>query len=97
MLPLQNTEKSSHKQGSHSRSPDKKNRKTSRKHGRSVTDKDGTVSKRLRMDIDVTGNEDSEFPSALQGESRQYELHNTCQARQYIPHQLIRLVCALLT
>ncbi|WP_265016117.1 hypothetical protein [Wolbachia endosymbiont (group A) of Anoplius nigerrimus] len=71
MLPLQNTENSSHEQGSHSRSSGKKNRKTSRKQGRSVTDKDGTVSKRLRMDVNVTSNEDSVFPSDLQDEPRQ--------------------------
>ncbi|GFY79792.1 uncharacterized protein TNIN_54441 [Trichonephila inaurata madagascariensis] len=65
MLPLQNIENSSHKQSGHSSGSGKENHETvvnPRKRGRSVTDKDGTVSKRLRMDVNVTSNEDSEFP-----------------------------------
>ncbi|WP_353274062.1 hypothetical protein [Wolbachia endosymbiont (group A) of Ennomos erosarius] len=92
---LQDIESSSHKQSGHSRSPGKESRKTSRKRGRSVTDKDGTVSKRLRMDVNVTSNEDSEFPSDLQDKPGQDELDNTCQTKQYIPHHLIGIMYRL--
>ncbi|WP_353271623.1 hypothetical protein [Wolbachia endosymbiont (group A) of Rhorus exstirpatorius] len=92
---LQDIENSSHKQSGHSRSPGKESRKTSRKRGRSVTDKDGTVSKRLRMDVNVTSNEDSEFPSDLQDKPGQDELDNTCQTKQYIPHHLIGIMYRL--
>ncbi|GBM67258.1 hypothetical protein AVEN_213591-2, partial [Araneus ventricosus] len=62
---------------------------------RSAQDKDGTVSKRLRLDVNVTSNEDSEFPSDLQNESIQDELHNACQTKRYIPHHLIGLMYQL--
>ncbi|XP_015922318.1 uncharacterized protein [Parasteatoda tepidariorum] len=84
--PLQDIENSSHGQSDHSRS-------MGRKRGRSVTDKDGTVSKRLRMDVNVTSNEDSEFPSALQYESG-YDDH-AYQASRCIPHHLIELMYQL--
>ncbi|GBN47030.1 hypothetical protein AVEN_263017-1 [Araneus ventricosus] len=62
---------------------------------RSAKDQDGTVSKRLRMDVNVTSNEDSEFPSDLQNESIQDELHNACQTKRYIPHHLLELMYQL--
>ncbi|GFU91911.1 uncharacterized protein TNCV_2085881, partial [Trichonephila clavipes] len=93
--PLQNIENSSHEQSDHSRSPGKENRKTSRKRGRSVTDKGNSAPKRARMDVNVTSNEDSEFPSDSQDEPRQDELHNAYQINRCIPHKLIRLMYQL--
>ncbi|WP_341810112.1 hypothetical protein [Wolbachia endosymbiont (group A) of Apotomis capreana] len=95
MLPLQNIENSSHKQSRRSKSPGKGNSETGRKRGRSVTDKDNKAPKRARMDVNVTSNEDSEFPSDLQDRPGQDELDNTCQTKQYIPHHLIELMYQL--
>ncbi|GBN44806.1 hypothetical protein AVEN_124164-1 [Araneus ventricosus] len=67
----------------------------SRKHGHSVADKDGTASKRLRMDVNINSNEDSVFPSNLRDKPGQDKLHNTCQTKQYIPHHLIGLMYRL--
>ncbi|MGL9779403.1 MAG: hypothetical protein ACR5K5_04035 [Wolbachia sp.] len=92
---LQDIENSSHKQSDHSRSPGKESRKTSRKRGRSVTDKDNKAPKKACMGVNVTSNEDSEFPSDLQNESIQDELHNACQTKRYIPHHLIELMYQL--
>ncbi|MFP3016252.1 MAG: hypothetical protein ACEY3H_01455 [Wolbachia sp.] len=94
-IPLRDIENSSHKQSGSSRSPGKKNRKTSRKRGRSVTDKGNNAPKWARMDVNVTSNEDSEFPSDLQDEPRQDELHNAYQTNRCIPHKLIRLMYQL--
>ncbi|GFY40401.1 uncharacterized protein TNIN_400301 [Trichonephila inaurata madagascariensis] len=90
--PLQDIENPTYKQSGCSRSPSKENHKTSRKRGRSVTDK---APKRVRMDVNFTSNEDSEFPSDLQDEPRQNELDNTGQTKQYIPHHLIGLMYRL--
>ncbi|GBN20882.1 hypothetical protein AVEN_221991-1 [Araneus ventricosus] len=77
------------------RSTGKENRKIRRKRGHSVADKDGTASKRLRMDVNVNSNEDSVFPSNLQDKPGQDKLHNACQTKQYIPHHLIGLMYRL--
>ncbi|MBA8757703.1 hypothetical protein HCR18_01040, partial [Wolbachia pipientis] len=75
MLPSKNAKNSSHEQSGHSRSSGKADRKTSKKRKRSVADKDDTVSKELRVDVNVTSNEDSVFPSDLQDEPRQNLFH----------------------
>ncbi|WP_265017719.1 MULTISPECIES: OTU domain-containing protein [unclassified Wolbachia] len=96
--PLQDIESFSHKQSGRSRSPGEENRETdvsSGKRKRSVTNKNNKASKRARMDVNVTSNENSEFPSDLQDESRQDELHNACQTKRYIPHHLIKLMYQL--
>ncbi|WP_250295844.1 CCDC174 family protein [Wolbachia endosymbiont of Oedothorax gibbosus] len=91
--PLQDIENSSHEQSDHSRSTGKENRKTGRKRGRSVTDKDDRVSKKLRIDVNII--KDSETPSDLQDEPRQNELHNARQTKQYIPYHLVGLMYQL--
>ncbi|WP_341810089.1 hypothetical protein [Wolbachia endosymbiont (group A) of Apotomis capreana] len=97
-IPLQNIENSSRKQSSYSRSSSKEICEigvSSRKRKCSVTDKDSKVIKRARININVTNNEDSEFPSDLQDESKHDELDNTCQTKKYIPHHLIGLMYQL--
>ncbi|WP_419198681.1 hypothetical protein ACJZL3_05020 [Wolbachia endosymbiont of Rhagoletis cingulata] len=94
-IPLRDIENSSHKRSGHSKSPSKENCETGRKRGRSVTDKDNRAPKRARMDINVTNDEDSEFPSDLQDTPGQDELDNTSQTKQYIPHHLIGLMYQL--
>ncbi|GFT70879.1 uncharacterized protein TNCV_4163611 [Trichonephila clavipes] len=86
-------ENSSHEQSDHSRSTGKENRETGRKHGRSVTDKDDRVSKKLCIDVNII--KDSEPPSNLQDEPRQNELHNARQTKQYIPCHLVGLMYQL--
>uniref|UniRef100_T1I626 DNA mismatch repair protein n=1 Tax=Rhodnius prolixus TaxID=13249 RepID=T1I626_RHOPR len=81
--------------GSHSRSPCKENRETSRKRGRSATDENNKAPKRARIDVNVTSNEGSEFPSGLQNTPGQDVLDNTFQTKQYIPHHLIGLMYQL--
>uniref|UniRef100_A0A8D8S5R0 OTU domain-containing protein n=1 Tax=Cacopsylla melanoneura TaxID=428564 RepID=A0A8D8S5R0_9HEMI len=96
--PLQDIENSSHEQSNHSKSTGEKNCETGRKRGHSVTDKDYKAPKRVRMDVNVTSNEDSEFPSDLQDKSGQDELDNTYQTNQYrnhFPHQLVGLMYRL--
>ncbi|XP_073986057.1 uncharacterized protein [Rhodnius prolixus] len=93
--PLQDIENSPIKQGSHSRSPCKENRETSRKRGRSATDENNKAPKRARIDVNVTSNEGSEFPSGLQNTPGQDVLDNTFQTKQYIPHHLIGLMYQL--
>ncbi|GFY52261.1 uncharacterized protein TNIN_333011 [Trichonephila inaurata madagascariensis] len=91
--PLQDIENSSHKQSGHSKGPGKKNRKTSRKRGHSVTDKYNNAPKRARIDVNDTSNE--EFPSDLLDKLGQEELHNAHQTNRCIPHQLIGLMYQL--
>ncbi|XP_076298895.1 fructose-1,6-bisphosphatase isoform X2 [Lasioglossum baleicum] len=96
--PLQDIESFSHKQSGCSRSPGEENRETdvsSGKRKRSVTNKDDKASKRAHMDVNVTSNENSEFPRNLKEESRQDELHTACQTKRYIPHHLIKLMYQL--
>ncbi|GBN33859.1 hypothetical protein AVEN_238241-1 [Araneus ventricosus] len=92
--------KTSYERSSHSSSPGKENCNTSKKRKRSVTNKDGTGSKKLHMGAEGYNNEDSEFLCDLQDESRHSlfdELH-TCQTNRYTSHcprQLIRLMYQL--
>ncbi|XP_052745699.1 uncharacterized protein LOC112045794 isoform X1 [Bicyclus anynana] len=92
---LQDIENLSHKQSGHSNSSGKESRKISRKRRHSITDKDGTVSKKLCLNVTVNSNEDSEFPTDLQDKPEHDELDNTCQTKQYIPHHLIGLMYQL--
>ncbi|GBM02222.1 hypothetical protein AVEN_108786-1 [Araneus ventricosus] len=92
---LQDNENFSHKQSGHLISPSKGDSETSRKRRCSIADQDNKARKRAHMDVNVTSNEDSVFPSDLQDEPRQDELHNACQAKRYIPHQLIGLMYQL--
>ncbi|GFR13481.1 uncharacterized protein TNCT_653241 [Trichonephila clavata] len=93
--PLQDIENPTYKQSGCSRSPGKKNHKTGRKRGRSVTDKDNKALKRPRMDVNVASNEDLESPSDLQDKPEQDELHNAFQTKRHIPHHLIELMYQL--